>query len=68
MALGNVFISDTDGNIPSNVSSGNEKVTGLLFDISLQPTLFTAGVIWQEQRNKTKAERCGIYYQSKVCC
>lgn len=43
MALGNVFISDTDGNIPSDVSSGNEKVTGLLFDISLQPTLFTAG-------------------------
>lgn len=43
MALGNVFISDTDGNIPSDVSSGNEKVTGLLFDVSLQPTLFTAG-------------------------
>lgn len=43
MALGNVFISDTDGNIPSDVSSGNEKVTGLLFDVSLQPILFTAG-------------------------
>ena len=43
MALGNVFISDTDGNIPSDVSSGNEKVTGLLFDVSLQPTFFTAG-------------------------
>jgi hypothetical protein len=43
MALGNVFIKDVDGNIPSYSSSGNEKVTGLLFDTSLQPDLFTAG-------------------------
>ena len=28
MALGNVFISDVDGNIPSNLSSGNEKLQG----------------------------------------
>lgn len=41
--LGNVFIKDTDGNIPYTSTSGNEKVTGLLFDISLQPALFTAG-------------------------
>lgn len=43
MALGNVFIKDTDGNIPYTGASGNEKVTGLLFDVSLQPELFTAG-------------------------
>lgn len=43
MALGNVFITDVDGNIPYAASSDQEKVTGLLFDVSLQPTLFTAG-------------------------
>ncbi|MBF0577389.1 DUF2586 family protein [Dysgonomonas sp. GY617] len=43
MALGNVFIQDIDGNIPYNSSSGNEKITGLLFDVSMQPALFTAG-------------------------
>ncbi|WP_195594551.1 DUF2586 family protein [Bacteroides fragilis] len=43
MALGNVIIKDTDGNIPYSGSSGQEKVTGLLFDVSLQPTLFTEG-------------------------
>lgn len=43
MALGNVIIKTTDGNIPRVAASGNEKVTGLLFDVSLQPELFTAG-------------------------
>lgn len=43
MALGNVIIKTTDGNIPRVTASGNEKVTGLLFDVSLQPELFTAG-------------------------
>lgn len=43
MALGNVFIQDIDGNIPYNSSSGNEKITGLLFDVSMQPDLFTVG-------------------------
>ena len=43
MALGNVFIKDTDGHIPYTGASGNEKVTGLLFDVSLQPDLFTSG-------------------------
>mgnify|MGYP005889262297 CR=1 FL=1 len=43
MALGNVFISDVDGNIPNQTSASNEKITGLLFDVSLQPTLFTEG-------------------------
>ena len=43
MALGNVFIKDVDGNLPSAGSTGNEKVTGLLFDVSLQPGLFTSG-------------------------
>lgn len=41
--LGNVYIKDTDGNIPYTGATGNEKVTGLLFDVSLQPELFTAG-------------------------
>lgn len=43
MALGNVVIKTTDGNIPRGTASGNEKVTGLLFDVSLQPELFTSG-------------------------
>lgn len=59
MALGNVFISDVDGNIPSNLSSGNEKVTGLLFDVSLQPTLFTAGY---GKNNETKLKLNDVAY------
>ena len=43
MALGNVFISDVDGNIPYQAPSDQERVTGLLFDISQQPKLFTEG-------------------------
>ena len=43
MALGNVFITDTDGRLPSATSTSNEKITGLLFDVSKQPELFTAG-------------------------
>ena len=43
MALGNVFIRDVDGNIPYDTGSSGEKVTGLLFDVSLQPELFTGG-------------------------
>ena len=43
MALGNVIIKDVDGNIPYAPPSDQEKVTGLLFDTSLQPQLFAAG-------------------------
>lgn len=43
MALGNVFIKDVDGNIPYDTGSSNEKITGLLFDVALQPKLFTEG-------------------------
>ncbi|MBF0648672.1 hypothetical protein IR083_07555 [Dysgonomonas sp. GY75] len=43
MAIGNVFIKDVDGNIPNQTSANNEKVTGILFDVSLQPALFTSG-------------------------
>lgn len=43
MAIGNVIIKDTDGNIPYNGASGQEKVTGLLFDVSMQPNLFREG-------------------------
>lgn len=59
MALGNVFISDVDGNIPSNTSSNNEKVTGILFDVSLQPTLFTAGY---GKNNETKLKLNDVAY------
>lgn len=51
MALGNVVIKTTDGNIPRATGSGNEKVTGLLFDVSLQPELFTAGYGKNNERN-----------------
>lgn len=53
MALGNVFITDVDGNIPNDTSSSNEKVTGLLFDVSLQPELFTGGY-GKNNENKLK--------------
>lgn len=53
MALGNVFISDVDGNIPYAASSDQEKVTGLLFDTSLQPQLFTGGY-GKNNENKLK--------------
>lgn len=43
MALGNVIIKDVDGNLPYAASSSNEKITGLLFDISQQPELFSTG-------------------------
>ena len=43
MALGNVFIKDVDSNIPYQSPSDQERVTGLLFDVSLQPELFTVG-------------------------
>lgn len=53
MALGNVVIKTTDGNIPRGTASGNEKVTGLLFDVSLQPELFTAGYGKNNEGNLT---------------
>ncbi|MDR2915766.1 MAG: DUF2586 family protein [Tannerella sp.] len=59
MALGNVFIRDVDGNIPSNSYAGNEKVTGLLFDVSLQPDLFTSGY---GKNNETKLGLDDVIY------
>ena len=59
MALGNVFIKDVDGNIPYDTDSSNEKVTGLLFDISLQPTLFTEGY---GKTNETKLKPGDVCY------
>ena len=59
MALGNVFIEDVDGNIPYTTSSRNEKVTGLLFDVALQPTLFTAGY---GLNNKAKLDINDVLY------
>lgn len=43
MALGGVFMSDTDGNIGSSSTTSTEKVTGLLFDISKQSKFYTEG-------------------------
>ena len=43
MALGGVFMTDTDGNIGTEVSNLTEKVCGLLFDISGQPDFWTKG-------------------------
>ena len=59
MGLWNVFIKDVDGNIPYNSYSGNEKITGLLFDVSLQPTLFTAGY---GLNNSTKLKLNDVLY------
>lgn len=59
MALGNVFIKDVDGNIPSNTSTDNTKVAGLLFDISKQPDLFTAGY---GQNNVAKLKAGDVVY------
>ena len=59
MALGNVFIKDVDGNISYNSSSGNEKITGLLFDIALHPKLFTEGY---GKTNETKLKQDDVIY------
>ncbi len=59
MALGNVFIKDVDGNIPYNNSASNEKVSALLFDVSLQPALFTAGY---GLNNSTKVDLNDVIY------
>ncbi|RXE72188.1 DUF2586 family protein [Xylanibacter muris] len=44
MALGNVFMRDTDGNIPVVRNNTIENVCGLVFDISGQPDFWTKGV------------------------
>lgn len=59
MALGNVIIKDVDGNIPYNGVSGQEKITGLLFDVSLQPELFTAGY---GKNNESKLKLNDVLY------
>ena len=59
MALGNVFIKDVDGNIPYDTGSSNEKVPGLLFDVSLQPTLFTEGY---GKTNESKLKQGDVCY------
>ena len=43
MALGNVFMKDTDGNIGSQIVNLTEKVCGLVFDISAQSDFWTKG-------------------------
>lgn len=41
MALGGVFMTDTDGNIGYNVPNNTERICGLLFDISGQTNFWT---------------------------
>lgn len=59
MALGNVIIKDVDGNIPFSGVSGGERITGLLFDVSLQPDLFTGGY---GKNNVTKLKLNDVVY------
>ncbi len=59
MALGNVFIKDIDGNIPSGGTISNEKITGLLFDVSKHPELFTGGY---GKNNETKLALGDVCY------
>lgn len=63
MALGNVFIKDVDGNIPFGGATGNEKVTGLLFDVSKQPELFAAGY---GKNNETKLKLGDVAYVTSL--
>ena len=41
MALGGVFLRDTDGNIGKEISNNTERICGLLFDISGQTNFWT---------------------------
>lgn len=43
MALGGVFMTDTDGNIGQDVVNLSEKVCGLVFDISQQESFWESG-------------------------
>lgn len=43
MALGNVFMTDTDGNIGGAIPATPDKVCGLLFDISKHADFWTKG-------------------------
>lgn len=43
MALGNVYMKDTDGNIPVLTNNTIENVCGLVFDISGQTNFWTTG-------------------------
>lgn len=43
MALGDVIMQDTDGNIGNSTETSTEKVCGLLFDISAQKDFWTKG-------------------------
>lgn len=70
MALGNVFMRDTDGNFPITTDNSIEKVCGLVFDISGQPDFWTKGAgiaaadTWKDKvvelNNLAEAEAAGI--------
>ena len=57
MALGGVFMTDTDGNIGTSVSQLSEKICGMLFDVAA-PGTFANKVI--EITSLAEAEEAGI--------
>lgn len=59
MALGDVFIKDVDGKLAYSSGVTNDKITGLLFDVSAHPTLFTAGY---GKNNESKLKLNDIAY------
>lgn len=61
MALGNVIIKDVDGNLPYAASASNEKITGLLFDVSGQPDLYRR--LREKQRDERGTGRCHLHHQ-----
>ena len=61
MALGGVFMTDTDGNIGSEVSVLTEKVCGLVFDISAHSDIWTTGV-GVELKNKLEGNVIELTY------
>ncbi len=76
MALGNVFMTDTDGNIPVASNTSIERVCGLIFDISSHSDFWSKGVgatiadTWKDkivELNTLKdAENAGIVPYTEV--
>lgn len=58
MALGGVFMTDSDGNMGSTSTAANVAVSGLLFDISGQENFWTmgAGALYKEKLDGTIIE------------
>lgn len=58
MVRSGVYMTDSDGNITNNTGVSNEKVSGLLFDISKQSTIWTStiGIKLKDALNGTIVE------------